>query len=358
MPVFGSIPHDDLAWVVQDGDDVMRDRRSGSLLCKAERMLRCHQYFHGVRDLDETRDLVGKMYCQHRMVLTEKGSLSAWMNAVSLYGVIYSSVGYGASSVVEPGVTGSFFPIMIPQSGGGDVWMGREHVLLEPGTAAVVSATEPLQMRLSRDCTLLILCLDRRTLEDRASELLGEPLSSIRFTLAMDVSQGCGRRWYQHLLNRVYDLSSTDSLLLQHDVLARHANDEIMTSLLLSHRHDSTDRMLADMTLAPSARIVREVIEFVDAHPGVRHTQRSLAKMAHCSVGTLHSAFKHHVHEPPMTYLRKLRFGKAQEKLIRARHNGATVESIAAECGFNSPGWFARNYRKFSGEAPSETKCQ
>lgn len=334
----------------------MRDRCIRPSSCKASRLLNRHQYFHCVRDLDQTRELVGRMYCQHRMKLVERGPLNAWMNAIRPYRVVYSSLAYGTSSVVEPGVTGSFFPVMIPQNGGGDVWVGREHMVIQPGMAAVVSATESLRMQLSRDCSLLILCLDRRALEARAGELLGESISPIRFASAMDVSTGYGARWYQHVLARVADLSSPDSQLLQHDQLARHADDEIMMSLLLSHRHNHTDRMLADMALTPSARIVRVVTEFVDAHPDMRHTQSSLAKIAHCSVGTLHSAFKHHVHQPPMTYLRDRRFRRAQEKLLRARHDGATVESIAISCGFNSPGRFAQQYREFSGERPSETK--
>lgn len=334
----------------------MRGPHIRPVALRLDRLLRSHRYFQDVRDLDRTRGLVGGLYCSHRMDLAERGPLNAWMNAVTRRSVVYSSLGYGAASVVVPGTTESFFPIMIPLTGGGDVQVGRQQVAVSTRMAAVVSASEPLSMRLSRDCTLMIACIDRAALESQASEMIGEPLSSpLRFTAAMDVTQRRPLRWRRQLLDDVDDLDSPDSLILADDFAAHYAEQRLMTDLLLTQPHNYSDRMAAGPVLALSARVVRAVTDVIEANPSFPHTPASLAAQACCSVRKLHTDVKHHTGKTPMAYVHERRLRWAREKLTAAQPGSRTVARIAASCGFTHLGRFGQQYKRRFGETPSTT---
>lgn len=320
------------------------------------RFLRRHRYFRGIRDLDQTRDLVARMYCSHDMDLAERGPLDAWMNVVAGRQMLYSSMGYGAASVVRPGRTESFFPVMIPRSGGGTVQVGRERVTISTDMAAVVSASEPLSMRLSEDCTLVIACIDRDSLERQATEMVGEPISEpLRFTLGMDLTQGPAARWYRQLLDDMDDLDSPDSLLLSHDLSAYHAERRLMASLLLAQPHNYSHRLEAGRVIRTPVRLVRVVKELIDEHPELPHSRKSLAEYAYCSTRALDAAFKRHTGVTPMAYLHEHRLLRARELLTIAGPVVDTVSRIAGKCGFTHLGRFAGDYRQRFGEWPSTT---
>lgn len=208
------------------------------------RLLSRHRYFDSVHDLDQTRELVAAKYCSHEMNLIERSSTDAWMNVVEGQSLLYSSLGYGAASVVNPGATESFFPVMIPLSGGGTVQVGHQRGDVSTEMAAVVSATEPLRMKLSSDCTLLIVCIDRDALESRVSAMIGDSLSEpLRFTLDMDLINGRAAPWYRQVLEDVADLDSQDSLILATDFAARYSEQRLINSLLVLQPHNYSERI-------------------------------------------------------------------------------------------------------------------
>ncbi len=74
-------------------------------LLLADRPLDHHPHFTAYRDPDQVRVEVAKHHCDHEFrVCDPRGELNAWMNAVPLYGVTFTSLGYGAECVVRPGM--------------------------------------------------------------------------------------------------------------------------------------------------------------------------------------------------------------------------------------------------------------
>lgn len=320
------------------------------------RLLWRYPYFQDVDDLDQIRQLVAGQFCSHDMDQVDGTPFNAWMNAVPCRGLLYSAMGYGAGSLVKPGRTETFLPVMIPLSGGGTVQVGRQSVVVSTSMAAVVSATEPLSMQLTPDCTFLIVCIDRDALERLASELIGEPVSApLRFALGMDLTQDPAARWYRQLLDDVEDLDSPDSLILSYDLSAHNAEQRVMSSLLLTQPNNYSDRMRAGRVLRTPSRIVRMVQELVEEHPELPHTCTSLAEHAHCSVRALGAAFKKHTGLSTMTYVRERRLRRARELLNIADPAATTVSRIAGECGFTQVARFAGEYQHRFGEQPSTT---
>lgn len=320
------------------------------------RLLTCHPYFSAIDDLDQVRGLVAHLYCGHEMSLTERGSLDAWMNAVCPSHVVYSVIGYGLASRVTPGRTETFYPIMIPLSGGGIVRVGAEEVALAPGVGAAVSATLPMQVELAADSVLLIICIDRKELERCAADLLGEPVTSpLTFAPKMDLADGRAARWFKQVLTDIDDLDSGDSLILAHHEAARVAERKLITSLLWIQPHNYSQRLVRNEYRAGADRIVRLVDEYIEANPDLSLSVHDLAAQANCSVRALQAAFKTKLNRPPMTFLHERRLRVAREKLTVARPDATTVTRVAASCGFTHHGRFAKAYRNQYGEAPSVT---
>lgn len=320
------------------------------------RLLRRHPYFSAVNDLDQTKGLVARLYCGHEMSLTERGRLNAWMNAVCVRRLVYSFMGYGLASRVTPGRTETFYPVMIPFRGGGIVRVGSDEVVVAPGVGVVVSATVPMQVELSGDSALLIICVGRKELERCAADILGAPIAApLRFEPRMDLADGRVARWCRQVLVDLDDLDDADSLILGHGEAARAAEWKLIASLLLIQPNNYSEELARTDCRTGAGRIVRIVDEYIDAHAGVPLRVEDLAAQANCSVRALQTAFKATREESPMHYLREQRLRLAREKLTVARPGSTTVTAIAASCGLTHHGRFAEAYRNRFGEAPSVT---
>lgn len=297
-------------------------RLEKQLLCRdgagsGPQLLRRHPYFSAVNDLDETKGLVARLYCGHDMSLTEHGHLNAWMNAVRV---------------------------------------GSNEVVVAPGVGVVVSATVPMQVELSGDSALLIICVGRNELERCAADMLGAPITApLTFEPRMDLADGRIARWCRQVLVDLEDLDGADSLILGHGEAARAAERKLITSLLLIQRNNYSEKLAMIDSRTGAGRIVRIVDEYIDAHAGVPLRVEDLAAQANCSVRALQTAFMATTEQSPMHHLREKRLCLAREKLTVAPPGSTTVTAIAASCGLTHHGRFTEAYRNRYGEVPSVT---
>ena len=102
-------------------------------------------------------------------------------------------------------------------------------------------------------------------------------------------------------------------------------------------------------------KAIKRVIAYLDAH---HHTQPSMAhlcEIAHVSERTLQYAFKARFGVTPNQFVRCWKLNVARRLLKSSPHNGRSIASLAAECGFLDPSAFARHYQLLHGELPSAT---
>lgn len=71
---------------------------------------------------------------------------------------------------------------------------------------------------------------------------------------------------------------------------------------------------------------------------------------------TLNRAFKEQFGQGPKSYYIRLRLNRVREDLLSGSFNG-TITDAANRQGFWHMGQFARDYRQFFGELPSQTRC-
>ncbi|PXY24867.1 AraC family transcriptional regulator [Prauserella endophytica] len=311
------------------------------------------ELFHS-RDLDATREAVGRVFCDHRMELSERdGELDARMHSKRLDKVGMSYIGYGADVRVDPGVLETFYVVQVPLLGHGLFQQGAEHVYGVLGVAVVVGPTRPLSMRLDGDLELVILRIERTALEATLSDLLDRSLPNpIEFDLGMAIS-GYARTWYDYLMFCVSELNRPDSLL-NHPLSIQQMEQNLMSGLLIA-QHSNYAEMLHGKALPAPSRAISRAVEIIENHPELAHTMGSLAREAGVSVRALQKGFRRHLDTTPSAFLRGVRLQRAHDELRAAQPDTVTVGEVAGRWGFVHLGRFATTYRRKYNETPSQT---
>ena len=101
-------------------------------------------------------------------------------------------------------------------------------------------------------------------------------------------------------------------------------------------------------------RTLEKAINFIDEQAEISPTIEELCRAVGVSWRTLDYAFKERFEISPKKYLMAVRMS-AVRKELRSMESRSTVTSIANRWGFWHMSQFAKEYRKFFGESPSET---
>jgi AraC-like DNA-binding protein len=127
----------------------------------------------------------------------------------------------------------------------------------------------------------------------------------------------------------------------------------MMTSFLLANANNYSGR-LHDEPVAAAPWQVRLAEQFIEANWNQPITIEALVAATNVSARSLFSSFKVGRGYSPMDFVKRVRLGRARQKLSRPDVE-TSVSTVAFECGFGNPGHFAGDYRRHFGERPSET---
>ena len=96
---------------------------------------------------------------------------------------------------------------------------------------------------------------------------------------------------------------------------------------------------------------LRHLVSFLEQHLGEPITFETLREEADMAATTLRDAFSTAFDCAPMAYLQQLRIKKA---MILLANPAKSVTEVAGAVGFDNPGYFARVFKKETGETPRE----
>ena len=108
------------------------------------------------------------------------------------------------------------------------------------------------------------------------------------------------------------------------------------------------------MVREPLPRELKKAIEWLEAEPARPWRLRELAAASGVAPRTLQKLFRRFVGCAPIAFVRKVRFERARQELLRGPQ-GTSITEIATRCGFAHLGRFATEYRRRYGESPSTT---
>lgn len=95
---------------------------------------------------------------------------------------------------------------------------------------------------------------------------------------------------------------------------------------------------------------LKQMLTFMEAHIGAAVTLDKIAASANVCPRECQRIFGRYLHERPMAYMQRLRVYRAAQALA---DTDKPVTEIALDCGFSSPGYFAKKFQQITGKTPT-----
>ncbi|WP_433219994.1 AraC family transcriptional regulator [Dactylosporangium sp. CS-047395] len=204
------------------------------------------------------------------------------------------------------------------------------------------------------EATLATVRIPLPVIAQVAEAATGLPAADLRFEAVTPVSESMRRYWAATAVHLTRHLAAPDANLppLLLDQLRRLAAASLLS---VFPNTTMTATRLPDPGRVPPAA-VRRAIAFMDAHADEPLTAATIAAAAGIGVRGLQVAFRRHLDQTPLEYLRRIRLDRVHRELQAAEPGeGATVKAIARRWGFANPGRFTAEYRNVYGNLPSRT---
>jgi AraC-like DNA-binding protein len=259
---------------------------------------------------------------------------------------------YGADVELDVGRNEDFFVEHFVTRGRAQILQDHSPTLCAPGRGAMVSATKAVSIRLTGECAIVGVRIERGVLESHLQLLTGhEVCTPIVFEDRVDLTRGPGARRHQLIRWAIEELEQTAPL--GGPPLASCLEEAYLNALLTGQPH--SHRHLVEK-LQPDAggAAVRRVEDYIRAHPERPIHSERLVSLAGVSTSALYDAFQRKLGTSPMRMLREVRLERVREELLCAEP-GETVTAIAMRWGFTHLARFSGIYRARFGELPSQT---
>ena len=314
-----------------------------------------HLYFRS-RDVEETRDMVAHVYCDHRLHILQGKSLDAFQYEARLGSLSMSYMQYGARVSIDPGELSSFYLIQMPLRGVAEIHTGGTLVRSTPQLASIADPTQELVMEWSQDCSKLMLKIDRAAVTRYVSATLEErlPPRGLIFHPELDLTTRQGRHWMA-IMTLLESYLSHFSVDKQPGIAAKSYEEMVLSFLLLHHPHNLSQYMGATAISQAVPRHVKKAHEFMKAYAAEPITMVDVAYAAGVSLRCLQQGFRRFRDITPYEALQQVRLDGARTDFLDEDLNSSITET-ALKWGFTHFGRFSQCYCKRFGELPSETR--
>jgi AraC-like DNA-binding protein len=315
-----------------------------------------HEIFY-TEDTCEAAELIGRALSPTKLVL---GSGDTEHFAASLHGVrlrnvsmLYIDLGIAATLDIQ--AMGPYYAVHMPTNGLAVCTHNGQDFEANPIRAVVTSPGMQLKMQFAFDSPQLVIRIEHDALVRHLSRMLGVSLSRpIVFDPEMDLTTDAAMRWngaIQLLHTEVYYAGS----LVQRGQGIGSMEELLMSTLLLLQPSNYNAQLVLPKEQA-GRHVVRESLDYLEAHLSERVTMDDISRSVHMSVRAIQQGFREELGTTPMLYLRDRRLERAHEDLTDViPSDGVTVTDVAGRWGFTHLSNFAVLYKKRWGESPSET---
>lgn len=311
------------------------------------------------RDLDEARERVARVYCDHRLDRIGQGPVHARHNRLPGATLSVNFMEYGAKSLIVPGALDTFYLFQFPMNGFATVTNGADTYTIGSGRGGVLNPDVETSMIWEADCAQLLVQIDRRTLNRLARRHFGLPDEHIvHFIGAGDLSQGKARSVLDLLLYIIREAELGNVVIGTDSMLARQLEETLILGLL-EYMPNSLhgNEVRTGRGRGPAPRLVRQAESYMEAHLTEPVTVSEICEAVGTSLRSLQTAFRTHRDRTPLEVLRDMRLERAWIALSNPNAD-TRVTDVATDWGFFHLGRFAEQYRRKFGCTPVETLRQ
>jgi AraC-like DNA-binding protein len=306
-------------------------------------------------DLDEVRDISGRIFNPHRLDLVGRGQrLRARMDHLPAGPLSLNRLTWGAQVRVDPDRLGTYGLISVPVAGRALFHVGGEPVEVTPRQACVIEATRRFHFEADAQFDQIVLRFEHDALLDAWTGLSGTPApDDLRLQAALPLS---GEAWQAvvPVLRMVASCTRRAYAAAALPHVQRRLQELLLTTLLLHAAPGLTD--LPPRTSEPAAaKLVRRAQSWLMAQLTEPVTLGMVARATGVASRTLQAAFQSQCAMGPMQWLREQRLSAVHRHLREAADASVRVTDAALAHGFTHLGEFSRAYRRRFGESPGRT---
>jgi AraC-like DNA-binding protein len=308
------------------------------------------------RDVDEAAANLSQRFC-HASRFKFEGRRDAfrlqcsWANLAGARVIRASNTGYEVDGFLNDAVF-----IAFTMQGGVSLQTGGERMRSEARAAALtLRPGQTFHYTMPRGALLFGLELPIETLSRQAA-LMFDGRITIDADTAMhdriDIAGGAGAALFRNVAVAFKEIEMLDHAGLSS--LAETSLSELLTNLALINLIPDVRAQLEVAPRAVGSGTIERARQYIEAHSEGPIRMAELARDLGVSLRALQAAFRRQLGHSPTEYLFGCRLMKVRQQLLNASE-GATVTSLATECGFVNLGAFSARYRNAFGELPSET---
>lgn len=308
----------------------------------------------------EASRLLGKALSPGTLQLggTDSEHFAVSMHGVRLRDISMLHIDLGIAATLDTPAMGPYFAVHMPTNGRARCTHVNGEFEANPIRAAVTSPGMAMKMDFGYDSPQLVIRIEEDALTRHLTRLIGASVTHpIMFEPELDLTTDVAMRWNGAIQLLHTEVFYPDSLI-QHGQGIGSLEELLMSTLLLMQPSNYQSRLLlpAENT---GRRVVRDTLDYIEAHLGERITMTDIAKNVHMSIRAIQQGFRDELSTTPMLYLRDRRLERAHQDLTDAiPTDGVTVTNIAERWGFTHLSSFATLYRKRWGQPPSDTLRQ
>lgn len=304
-------------------------------------------------DLEVARAQVAKTFAEHDMSASDGRDLNFHLDLAPCTRITLGLLSYGTDVRIAGPPMRSMYHVNLPVAGGSIAKQGGRTSTSQAGRAGMaLLPNDPLNVRWSPDGVQYAIKFPKELLEAHAAKLAGHPVNDVlRFSLEFDLTTGQAQAFLATVGFLYAELSRPGGLVTM-PAARQELEAAVMTQLVMTVPSQLTPYLQHTPSRARRSKI-RQVMEYIDEHPGADLDTAELASVAGISVRALQAGFRELIGMSPRDYVRGVRLDRVHWEL--SVEAPGSVTEIAGRWGFFHPGHFARQYRERFGELPSET---
>jgi AraC-like DNA-binding protein len=314
------------------------------------------EIFH-TEDPRAAAELIGKALSPATLTLGEVDAhrFGATLHGVRLRDVSLLHLDIGVAATLDIPSMGPYFAVHMPTNGRATCTHDGVAFEADPVRAVVTSPGMSLTMRLACDTPQLVLRIEQEALARHLTRMLGGSLSQpVVFEPEMDLTTDAAMRWTGAIQLLHTEVLHEGSLVARGQGIG--SLEELLMSTLLLLQPSNHHAQLVLPAEQAGRRVVREALDYIEAHLRDKVTMADIARGVHMSIRAVQQGFREELGTTPMLHLRDRRLERARADLTDGMpSDGVTVTEIAERWGFHHLGGFAVLYRRRWGESPSET---
>jgi AraC-like DNA-binding protein len=243
--------------------------------------------------------------------------------------------------------------ILLPEVGSICVKIGEKSIILEQNKAAILSASDHINLQFSSDCRSWLISISRQALEKTVGELTKRRVTNpVVFDRNMTMSTGESKSWWRStkfLFSEMIDNQTIFSVATQ----VGDFEHLLIRSILLDQPNNYSDS-IAIVADENCPFYLKNSEQFIRIHAQEDINIDDIVEASGTQYRTLYNAFKEIHGVSPMNYLRKVRMEGVRQELLTSCAD-QQVAPIAMKWAFLHLGRFSVEYKKLFGESPSET---